>query len=157
MFSKKFTNKAAQPMEIEVIAAVNHEGIITRILASGGIAGSTDDQRAEAMRMFDWAKVTFVGQDITLLQSHNGVVPPNGVNITDFDFDSDPYACMAEVFGVPYKSVREQRMPEALGAAFTLDNMRFVVLDDINPDAIAEALLTTPGALDAILSGMHEE
>lgn len=174
MFSKKFTNKAAQPMEIEVIAAVNHEGIITRILASGGIAGSTDDQRAEAMRMFDWAKVTFVGQDITLLQSHNGVVPPNGVNITDFDFDSDPYARMAEFFNVPFKSIRETAMPKILGAAFRpsranfyrasgnvdflkLDGARFVVLDDTNPEAIAEALLTTPGALDAILAGMHEE
>ena len=173
MFSKKFTNKAAQPMEIEVIAAVNHEGTITRILASGGIAGSTDDQRAEAMRMFAWAKVTFVGQDITLLQSHNGIVPPNGVNITDFDFDSDPYARMAEFFNVPFKSIREMPMPKILGAAFRpskanfyhasgnvdflLDGARFVVLDDINPEAIAEALLTTPGALDAILSGMHEE
>ena len=173
MFSKKFTNKAAQPMEIEVIAAVNHEGTITRILASGGIAGSTDDQRAEAMRMFAWAKVTFVGQDITLLQSHNGVVPPNGVNITDFDFDSDPYARMAEFFNVPFKSIRETTMPKILGAAFRpsranfyhtsgdadfrVDGVRFVVLDDLNPEAIAEALLTTPGALDAILSGMHEE
>lgn len=173
MYSKKFTNKAAQPMEIEVIAAVNHEGIITRILASGGIAGSTDDQRAEAMRMFAWAKVTFVGQDITLLQSHNGIVPPNGVNITDFDFDSDPYARMAEFFNVPFKSIREMPMPKILGAAFRpsranfyhtsgdadfrIDGVRFVVLDDLNPEAIAEALLTTPGALDAILSGMKEE
>lgn len=182
MFSKKFTNNAAQPMEIEIIAAVNHEGIITRILASGGIAGSTDDQRAEAMRMFSWAKATFVGQDIVMLQSHNGIVPspvhvphlmPGSPRLEDLAFGSDAYARMAEFFNVPFKSIRETAMPEILGAAFRpsrasfyhasgdadfrIDGVRFVVLDDINPEAIAEALLTTPGALDAILSGMKEE
>ncbi|QZI85589.1 hypothetical protein CPT_Suzuki_016 [Stenotrophomonas phage Suzuki] len=182
MFSKKFTNNAAQPMEIEVIAAVNHEGIITRILASGGIAGSTDDQRAEAMRMFSWAKATFVGQDIVMLQSHNGVVPspihvphlmPGSPRLEDLAFGSDAYARMAEFFNVPFKSIRETAMPEILGAAFRpsranfyhasgdadfrIDGVRFVVLDDINPEAIAEALLTTPGALDAIMSGLKEE
>jgi len=179
MFSKKFTNKAAQPMEIEVIAAVNHEGTITRILASGGIAGSTDDQRAEAMRMFAWAKVTFVGQDITLLQSHNGVVPSNGVNIPhfmpgsprleDLNLSAEDREKIARAFGMSYKSAMTKPSTSFLQSRanfyqasgdvdfLKIDGVRFMVLDDINPEAIAEALLTKPGALDAILSAMHEE
>jgi len=157
MFDKEFTNNAAQPMKIKVIAAVNNEGTITRVLASGGIAGMDDAQRAEAMRMFTWAKETFVGQYLDVFYMHNGIVPPPKARLEEFDFSSEPYARMAEVFNVPYKSIREMAMPEILGASFKLDDMRFVVLDDLNPDAIAEALLTTPGALDAILAGMHEE
>lgn len=182
MFDKEFTNNAAQPMKIKVIAAVNHEGTITRVLASGGIAGLSDDQRAEAMRMFTWAKETFVGQYLDVFYMHNGIVPPPKARLEEFDFSSEPYAHMAEVFNVPFKSIREMAMPEILGAAFKtvvpnnqpgksgahfyqtsgdedflkIDGMRFVVLDDLNPDAIAEALLTTPGALDMILAGMHE-
>lgn len=158
MHTKHFRNKALRAMSFPLVALYGSDNIITSVRPwKNQLVGMNDDQRAEVDRMVTWANTTFVGQTTEFFDAHNGIVPSNGVNITDFDFDSDPYARMAEVFGVPYKSVREQRMPEALGAAFTLDNMRFVVLDDINPDAIAEALLTTPGALDAILSGMHEE
>lgn len=183
MFDKEFTNNAAQPMKIKVIAAVDHSGTITRILASGGITGSTDDQRAEAMRMFQWAKATFVGQFLDVFYMHNGVVPspslhvphvmPGSPRLEDLQLSAEdrekiartfgmPYEQLAEYFNVPFKSAMTQPRANFYQTSgdvdfLKIDGVRFVVLDDLNPDAIAEALLTTPGALDAILSSLKEE
>lgn len=124
MFDKEFTNNATQPMKIKVIAAVNHEGIVTRILASGGLHERLAERHAESLRMFAWVKATFVGQDIVMLQSHNGVVPPEGLNFVQASGSAD----------------------------FLRDNdRRYVILEDIDPRAVAEAMLTAPGILDLLL------
>ena len=174
MHTKHFRNKALRAMSFPLVALYGSDNIITSVRPwKNQLVGMNDDQRAEVDRMVTWANTTFVGQTTEFFDAHNGIVPSPQASIADFDFSSDPYARMAEVFGVPYKSVRETTMPKTLGTAsrpsganfyhtsgdadFRIDGVRFVVLDDLNPEAIAEALLATPGALDAILSGMHEE
>ncbi|WNO28828.1 hypothetical protein [Clavibacter phage 33] len=174
MFSKKFTNNAKRAITLDLIAAVNHEGIVTRILASTVTAGVDDAERAEAMRMFTWAKTTFVGQPYVVFQAHNGIVPSPGLhvphvmpgsprledlNLSDEDREKIartfgmPYEQIAEYFNVPYKSVRSNpRFYQTSGDVdfLKVDGMRFVVLDDIDPHAIAEAMLTAPGILDLL-------
>ena len=163
MFDKKFTNNAKRAITLDLIAAVNHEGIVTRILASTVTAGMDDAERAEAMRMFTWAKTTFVGQPYVVFQAHNGIVPLPKVNIADFDFPENPYEQLARQFGVPYKSVRPNNQPgksEAPSAqfyAFSGDvdflkdgGTRYAILEDIDPHAIAEAMLLAPGILDLL-------
>lgn len=156
MYDKLFKNNAPQPLRIPLIAVCGDDGTVTRIARRRGYASGLDDaQMAEAERIYTWARDLFVGQDITFFQSHNGVAPsPQADNA---------YARLAEtLFDTPYKSARSLGKSEALGArfySFTGDvnalkdkGARYAILEDIDPHAIAEAMLTTPGILDLLLT-----
>lgn len=79
-YEKSFTNNATTPVRVYVTAIVEEAGgKITDIVRSGGSVpkhkSMNDAVTAEANRMHEWVRSTFIGQDIACLQSHNGVVP----------------------------------------------------------------------------------
>lgn len=119
MHTKHFRNKALRAMSFPLVALYGSDNIITSVRPwKNQLVGMNDDQRAEVDRMVTWANTTFVGQTTEFFDAHNGIVPSPQASIADFDFDSDPYARMAEFFNVPFNSIRETTMPKILGAAF---------------------------------------
>lgn len=79
-YEKTFINNATAPVLVYVTAIVEDaSGKITDIVRSGGSVpkhkSPNDAVTAEANRMHDWVRSTFIGQYFACFTSHNGVVP----------------------------------------------------------------------------------
>ncbi|AHB12035.1 hypothetical protein Sano_15 [Xylella phage Sano] len=156
MYDKQFTNNAPKPVLLPLIATCNDEGIVFSIHRRRGYhIGLDDGQMAEAERMFQWAKVTFTGQDIVMFQSHNGVVPSpqpgfhSGGFTSSFGQGKSEAAFRATSGRDLFPGTQLHMLSGSID--FLKDNdRRYIVLDDIDPHAIAEAMLLSPGILDLL-------
>lgn len=72
---RKFRNIATTPIFVGVAACVDDEGIVRDLHATGGTVNIEPAAAAEAQRMRDWLRDTFVGQHYFFFNAHNGVVP----------------------------------------------------------------------------------
>jgi hypothetical protein len=72
---RKFRNFATTPIFVGVAACVDDEGIVRDLHATGGTVNIEPAAAAEAQRMRDWLRDTFVGQHYFFFNAHNGVIP----------------------------------------------------------------------------------
>lgn len=72
---RKFRNIATTPIFVGVAACVDDEGIVRDLHATGGTVNIEPAAAAEAQRMRDWLRDTFVGQHYFFFNAHNGVIP----------------------------------------------------------------------------------
>ncbi|CAA2367828.1 hypothetical protein [Xylella phage Bacata] len=118
---KQFRNTATTPMIVSVAACVDEQGIVREIHATGGVVGTSDDQRAEAQRMHKWIRETFIGQHSFFFNAHDGTVfSAEKPHRREYPFSKQP-------------------------------EIHIINTIDFSPDAIADAMKGTPSLIERIM------